>query len=159
MSKAKLLVTAALIGLAGLVVPGVALYNWASTSTGSGMSDYPASKVWTYNCEYEDQKPTELLEYCADGNGGIANIEWSSWSSEGAEGTGVYFRNNCEPDCTSGKFSYTDVVVYLDGQVKAKGRVHLTALSYQEIDKTGQVVDGGISGGWDVSEMYRMMRA
>ena len=156
MNKAKLSVTAALIGLAGLVVPGVALYNWANTSTFSG---FPASKVWTYNCEYEDQKPTELLEYCADGNGGIAKIKWRTWSSEGAEGTGVYFRNNCEPDCASGKFSYTDVVVYLDGQVKAKGRVHLTALSYQEIDKTGQVVDGGISGGWDVSEMYRMMRA
>ena len=159
MSKAKLLVTAALIGLAGLVVPGVALYNWASTSTGSGMSDYPASKVWTYNCEYEDQKPTELLEYCADGNGGIANIEWSSWSSEGAEGTGVYFRNNCEPDCASGKFSYTHVAVYLDVPVEGKGKVHLTAVSYQEIDKARQVVDGGISGGWDVSEMYRMMRA
>ena len=156
MSKAKLSVIAALIGLVGLVVPVVALYNWANTSTLSG---FPASKVWTYNCEYEDQKPTELLEYCADGNGGIAKIKWSTWSSEGAEGTGVYFRNNCEPDCASGKFSYTDVAVYLDSPVKAKGRVHLTALSYEEVDKTGQVVDGGISGGWDVSEMYRMMRA
>ena len=156
MSKAKLSVIAALIGLVGLVVPVVALYGWANTSSLSG---FPASKVWTYNCEYEDQKPTELLEFCADGNGGIAKIKWRTWSSEGAEGTGVYFRNNCEPDCASGKFSYTDVVVYLDVPVEGKGKVHLTAVSYQEIDKTGQVVDGGISGGWDVSEMYRMMRA
>ena len=154
MSKTKLSILTALLGVVVIAGSLIGIYLWASTP-----SPYPPEKVMTYNCENEDQKPTELLEFCADGNGGIAKIKWKSWNSDGASGTGVYFRNNCEPDCASGKFSYKNVAVYLDSPVVDYGKLYLTSLTYEEIGKSGAPVDGGISGGWDLSEMYRTMHA
>ena len=156
MSKTKLSLITGFTGFVVLTSAIFGIYRWAADPN---PYDFPTEKVMTYNCEYVDHQPTELLEFCADGNCGIQKIKWRTWSGGGADGTGVYFRNDCEPDCASGKFSYTDVALYLDSPIEEKGKVFLTALTYEEINKSGGVVAGGISGGWDVSEMYRIMNA
>jgi hypothetical protein len=46
----------------------------------------------------------------------------------------------------------------LDTPVVKGKRQFLTSLNYFEIDKSGKTLKGGISGGWDVSEMYRNMK-
>lgn len=71
------------------------------------------SQVLTWDCEYPEYKPETIMIYCGDGGGYIAKITWNSWSQEGAEGTGEYYRNLCEPDCADGKIVHAPVNVSL----------------------------------------------
>jgi hypothetical protein len=147
-------ILAAALGLA-VLLGGVFL---GRTLVDGSSKSFLAKDVWTYNCEFEDQKPDMLFETCADGNWGIEKIKWATWKSGIAEGQGIYFRNTCLPSCVDGKFENWPVNVSLDTPVVKGKRQFLTSLNYFEIDKSGKTLKGGISGGWDVSEMYRNMK-
>jgi hypothetical protein len=62
-------------------------------------------------------EPSGSVLACGDGNGGLADLVWSSWTSSGGSGSGQYYENNCQPDCASGTFQYTPVTVVLSGPV------------------------------------------
>ena len=83
------------------------------------------SEVLTWDCEYPDYKPETIMIYCGDGGGYIAKITWNSWSQEGAEGTGEYYRNLCEPDCADGKLLWAKVKVVLSGPKYTRGKRYL----------------------------------
>jgi hypothetical protein len=57
-----------------------------------------------FNCldEYESQ-PSNLIITCADANMGVENIIWKSWNNIEASGEGIFYENNCSPDCASGR--------------------------------------------------------
>lgn len=57
-----------------------------------------------FNCvdEYESQ-PSNLIITCADANMGVDNIVWKSWNNIEASGEGIFYENNCSPDCASGR--------------------------------------------------------
>lgn len=40
---------------------------------------------------------------CGDNNDRLQHIQWTSWTPQGANGTGERVRNNCIPDCASGQ--------------------------------------------------------
>jgi len=146
-------ILAAALGLA-VLVGGIFL---GRALVGGTSKSFLAKDVWTYNCEYEDQKPDMLFETCADGNWGIEKIKWTTWKSGFAAGQGTYFRNTCSPSCVDGKMEYWPVHVSLDTPIVKGRRQFLTSLTYFEINKSGKTLAGGVSGGWDVSEMYRNM--
>ena len=114
----------------------------------------PANQVLTFDCETQVSKPDAILFACADGYEGIEKISWSTWGVKGARGTGTYFRNQCDPDCASGKFAYQKVSLALGGAIATEGKVFLTLLDY-----------GGVGAslapesGTDISEFYRAMKS
>ena len=68
------------------------------------------TSLYVVNCVTFEQKPVELVLYCADAGQILTEISWSSWTSQEAIGTGTSTTNDCEPNCAAG----TDVVTKVD---------------------------------------------
>jgi hypothetical protein len=49
-------------------------------------------------------EPSQIMLACGDGNAYITAINWSSWTSTSASGTGTYVQNDCSPNCAAGTF-------------------------------------------------------
>ncbi|MDA2977349.1 MAG: hypothetical protein O3B81_01065 [Actinomycetota bacterium] len=58
--------------------------------------------IYVVNCVSFEEKPVELVLYCADAGQILNQITWSSWSSTQATGKGVSISNDCEPSCAEG---------------------------------------------------------
>jgi hypothetical protein len=116
------------------------------------------SQVLTWDCEYPEYKPETIMIYCGDGGAYISKIRWSKWSQDGAEGTGEYFRNLCEPDCADGKIVHAPVKVSLSDLTPHKGRFYLRTLDMSST--SGKDFPWGESGtfNWDVMEFAQMMK-
>ena len=79
-----------------------------------------------YNdCGNPTFSPKTITQYCADAGAGVINIKWTTWGSTSAKGIGTYYINGCDPDCASGKDSYTKVNVLLSGLKKTHGKNYL----------------------------------
>ena len=108
--------------------------------------------------------PTQLellihvLEACGDGNAGIFKIKWTTWDTLKAEGIGFYGANDCKPYCAAGKFHYKKVKVILNNPMVIKGKTYLTSINWWELDKSGQIKNGGDVGGWNLYSNFRMMQ-
>ena len=70
-------------------------------------------KVYTFECELISQRPDELTTTCADFGAVVYKIKWTTWTVNGAEGSGIYSVNNCSPDCADGTRHEVRVKVYL----------------------------------------------
>jgi hypothetical protein len=114
------------------------------------------SQVLTWDCEYPEYKPETIIIYCGDGGAYISKIRWSTWSQDGAKGTGEYYRNLCEPDCADGKIVHAPVNVSLSDLTPRKGKFYLRTLDMQSI--SGKDFPWGESGvfEWDVMEFAEM---
>ena len=86
------------------------------------------SQVYTWDCEYPEQRPEAITFTCADGGMYIDQIDWSRWSSTGAWGTGIYNVNNCDPNCAEGTFLRERVKIQLSRLVQYKGKYFLRTL-------------------------------
>jgi hypothetical protein len=69
--------------------------------------------VYAFNCELLERKPESLTTLCADFGIAVWKIKWSMWSANGAEGSGLFMANDCEPSCAEGSFLEVPVNVYL----------------------------------------------
>jgi len=69
--------------------------------------------VYMFDCETIDRKTESITTYCADFGVAVWKIDWSLWSANGAEGSGIYMANDCDPSCAEGKFLKVPVDVYL----------------------------------------------
>ena len=58
--------------------------------------------LYAVNCVSFEQKPVELVLYCADAGQILNEISWSSWTATEALGTGTSTANDCEPSCAEG---------------------------------------------------------
>ena len=110
------------------------------------------SQVLTLDCEYPEYKPETIMIYCGDGGAYIAKITWTSWSQDGATGTGEYYRNLCEPDCAEGKIVHAPVNISLSDLTPRKGKFYLRTLDMSSV--SGKDFPWGESGtaNWDVME-------
>ena len=115
-------------------------------------SDLPASKVLTWNCEIETHKPELIFFTCADGGLYVEKIKWSTWSKEGATGSGVFSENLCEPSCAEGQRVEAPVNLRLTNLTEQNGKFYLRSLDIGTLDgkdlPTGKV--GSLK--WDVME-------
>jgi hypothetical protein len=108
--------------------------------------------VYTFVCELIVQKPSESTPNCADFGEAVFDIQWDSWSAEGASGRGRYSINDCEPDCASGTRHEVLADVTLKN-LKTDGESYfLTDFTFE----TQKPVLAGYSnvGGWDVSDFF-----
>ena len=106
-------------------------------STAANNSD----QVWTFNCEVPDQRPELILFSCGSGGVGVSDIKWTSWSSRGATGTGIYFEKQCEPNCIDGYYLNVPVTIALSDLFPYKGKNMLLTLDIQAIG--GREFPGG----------------
>lgn len=74
-----------------------------------------ANHVYTVNCGQVDYKPKVLLKVCGDQHVAISDIQWDSWSADGARGKAVYVVNDCNPTCASGMQKQVEVNLVLTG--------------------------------------------
>jgi len=80
----------------------VSACNQVSPTTQSASN----ADIYVVNCVTFEQKPVELVLYCADAGQILNEISWASWASTNAIGVGTSTTNDCEPTCVEG----TDVV-------------------------------------------------
>ena len=81
----------------------------------SFISNARANHVYTITCGIVDYKPGVFFKSCSDGGMAAGQIEWESWSQDGARGKGIYAINDCTPDCKTGTLLKVPVTVVLTG--------------------------------------------
>jgi hypothetical protein len=107
------------------------------------------SDVFVSECGYGySQKPSSITLTCADGGMYIDHITYSSWTSNSANGTGIFNENNCDPDCASGKFIKTKVSLMIDGPKKdSAGKLIFSNLN---ITATTKLYNGSKTASFDI---------
>lgn len=81
-------------------------------------------------------EPVRVVITCADANMGVEDIVWSSWNNMEASGIGIFYENNCSPDCASGRFIRQNAMIQLTGMQKDKfGKSVFTELIVQTVRK------------------------
>ena len=120
-------------------------------------SDLPASKVLTWNCEIETHKPELIFFTCADGGLYVEKIKWSTWTEEGATGSGIFSENLCEPSCAEGQRVEAPVNLRLTNLTEQNGKYYLRTLDISTSD--GKEFPWGRANEfeWDVMEFAEMM--
>jgi hypothetical protein len=110
------------------------------------------SQVYTWDCEYSEQRPEAITLTCADGGMYVDQIDWSRWSSAGAWGTGVYNVNDCDPNCVEGSFLHIRVKVHLSKLTAYKSKFFLRSLVIRTFN--GENLPHGRANfyEWDVME-------
>jgi hypothetical protein len=116
------------------------------------ISQINPSEVLSFTCEMIMARPTEATPYCADFGIALANVNWEIWRATGAVGTGVYFANDCKPNCAEGKVIQTPVLINLDGLYTDGQRYFLRYLTFTE--KSELPEDEKITDTWDLAQFY-----
>ena len=93
------------------------------------------SQVYTWDCEYPEQRPQAITLTCADGGMYVDQIDWSRWNSSGAWGTGVYNVNDCEPNCAEGTFLHSKVKVRLSRLVEYRQKYFFRELAIRSLNE------------------------
>ena len=110
------------------------------------------SEVLTFSCEFIVARPTEATPNCADFGIAIGDIKWKTWRASGAVGTGVYFANDCKPNCAEGKVFQTPVLINLDGLFTDGQRYFLRYLTFADVGEQPQAQKA--TGTWDLAEFF-----
>lgn len=108
-------------------------------------------QIWTYNCEFPEQRPETILLTCADGGWMVTDVKWKSWTLNGASGVGIYSENQCDPDCATGERLDSKVKVRLSNPIIHKGRNILQTLDIEPINGS-QLHGDRTSLSWNVAE-------
>ena len=70
--------------------------------------------ITVLDCDHRARiRPAEINYACADNNGRVTRIIWTSWDTSHASGKATHHHNLCEPDCASGKFQDDPVLIEL----------------------------------------------
>jgi hypothetical protein len=114
-------------------------------------------QVFTWNCEIPEHKPESILITCADGGIYVEKIKWSTWSQEGATGSGNFSENLCEPSCAEGKRVTAPVNLILSNLTEQNGKYYLRTLDITTSDGKDFPWGRADSFQWDLMEFAKMM--
>ena len=120
-------------------------------------ADLPASKVLTWNCEIETHKPELIFFTCADGGLYVEKIKWSTWTKDGATGSGIFSENLCEPNCAEGQRVDAPVNLRLTNLTEQNGKFYLRTLDISTSDGKDFPRGKTNSFQWDVMEFAERM--
>ena len=120
-------------------------------------ADLPASKVLTWNCELEEHKPELIFLTCADGGLYVEKIKWSTWTKDGATGSGIFSENLCEPSCAEGQRVEALVNLRLSNLTGQNGKYFLRTLDISTANGKDFPWGKAASLQWDVMEFAEMM--
>ena len=125
-----------------------------SVKTEEPSVNLPADQILTFDCEIPVTKPKSITLTCADGGMVVSDITWDSWSAQGAQGSGIYLENNCEPDCASGTYSKTQVAITLTNLAEFDKKYFLKDLAIKAI-KGKNFPSGSDLITWDLMEFIK----
>ncbi len=114
-------------------------------------------QVLTWDCETAQYKPESITITCADGGIFVEMIQWSSWSQDGAAGTGIFSENLCQPNCAEGKRVTAPVKLTLSNLTELKGKHYLRTLDISTSDGKDFPWGGADGFQWDVMEFVQSM--
>jgi hypothetical protein len=148
-SKSRVAITAGAVFLSAALA--VSLFSSQQSKTIS------PEQVLTWDCETVEYKPESITITCADGGIFVEKIQWSTWSKEGATGTGVYSENLCEPNCAEGRRVTAPVKLTLSNLTEYKEKFYLRTIDIST--QNGKDFPWGRAGTfqWDVMEFTEMM--
>ena len=166
MSKSRVAITAGAVFLSAALVVSLFSSQESTTVTPEQVPiqtpvsipvDLPASKVLTWNCEIETHKPELIFFTCADGGLYVEKIKWSTWTKDGATGSGIFSENLCEPSCAEGQRVEVPVNLRLTNLTEQSGKYYLRTLDISTAN--GKDFPWGRANGfeWDVMEFTEMM--
>ena len=149
MSKSRVAITAGAVFLSAAL--SVSLFSTQESTT------VTPEQVLTWNCELEEHKPEMIFLTCADGGLYVEKIKWSTWTKDGATGSGIFSENLCEPNCAEGQRVEATVNLSLTNLTKQDGKYYLRTLDISTAN--GKDFPWGRVNGfeWDVMEFAEMM--
>ena len=89
------------------------------------LANIPSEDVYTFECELVSHKPTIVSTTCATLGTHVRNIKWTKWDATGAEGTGIFSTQTCDPSCAEGGRIDLKVEVKLDGLIQIENKFFL----------------------------------
>ena len=116
-----------------------------------------SAEVFTWDCEYPEQKPEAITLTCGDGGQYIDEITWDVWGASGAQGTGVYHVNDCDPSCAEGNFLSAPVTIELSDLERYQGESYLRTMTFETTGGENLPNSGQSFYQWDVMEFAEMM--
>lgn len=116
-----------------------------------------SSQVLTWDCESPESKPESIMITCGDGGMYVDRITWNTWSSNGAQGTGFYNVNDCDPNCAAGNMHESPVNIKLSGLANVRGKNYLRTKEIQTLDGKNLPETSQSHYTWDVMEFEEMM--
>jgi hypothetical protein len=148
-SKSRLAITAGAVFLSAALA--VSLFSAQKTSAPT------PEQILTWDCEIAAHKPESITITCADGGIYVEKIQWSTWSKDGATGSGIFSENMCEPNCAEGKRVTAQVNLTLSNLTKQNDKYYLRTLDI--ITSDGEDFPWGKVGSfqWDVMEFAEIM--
>ena len=149
-NKSRVAITAGAVFLSAALA--VSLFSSQQSKT------LTPEQVLTWDCETAQYKPESITITCADGGIFVEKIQWSTWSQEGALGTGIYSENLCEPSCVEGKRVTAPVEITLSNLTEYERKIYLRTIDIST--QNGKDFPWGRANSfqWDVMEFAMMMR-
>jgi hypothetical protein len=117
----------------------------------SFISSARSQHVYTVTCGIIDFKPGVFYKTCADGGISLRELQWESWSQDGARGKGLYAINNCLPNCAEGKVFTVPVDILLSGNQpldELRGKRLLNKITIKSLDKKPLPQSGSNTDSW-----------
>jgi hypothetical protein len=150
-NKSRIFITAGAVFLSAALA--VSLFSNQATK-----SPTPA-QILTWECEYPEYKPEVITLTCADGGIYVEKLQWSSWTHEGATGTGSFSENLCNPNCAEGKRVSAPVNLTLSNMTEHKGKFYLRTIDI--ITQNGKDFPWGRanSSEWDLMDFVGMVKS
>jgi len=96
--------------------------------------------IYVVNCVTFEEKPVELVLYCADAGQILNEITWSSWTPTEAIGAGTSTANDCEPSCAEGKDVISAVEIKLTKPVTSESGKRVFSnieIQYDKVQPSG----------------------
>lgn len=122
LTRAASIVLPAVIGFAGAAaLAGLTLVANASPARPASAAHLMAAtrpaaaapRIALYDCDNKPVvRPGEFDIFC-DGSDSLAKLNWTSWNTTEAVGTGVNWIDSCVPNCAAGKWQRENVIVVL----------------------------------------------
>ena len=103
--------------------------------------------IYVVNCVTFEEKPVELVLYCADAGQILNAITWSSWTPTEAIGAGTSTANDCEPSCAEGKDVISAVEIKLTKPITSESGKRVFSnieIQYDKVQPSGvmdEVID------------------
>ena len=128
-----------------------------ATVVGLGVGGYTyvhraaSQQLYVTNCGIVDYKPGVFFKSCSQGGMAVGQIDWESWSQDGARGKGIYAINDCKPDCKTGTLTKVPVTVVLTGDkplTEVRGKRVLNHISIATLDKKPLPLGTSSSDSW-----------
>jgi hypothetical protein len=143
-SKSKATITAGAVLLSAALA--VVLFST------QGSPSLTPRNVLTWDCETSAYKPESITITCADGGIYVEKINWSTWSKEGATGSGIFSENLCDPSCVEGQRVEASVNLRLTNLTEHNGKNYLRTLDISTVDGKDFPWGRADSFQWDVME-------